>query len=374
MTVDDENQHWAAVTLAPQSISCTPPAICAVAAALPPHYVEQAALTAALRELWAERNGDARLFDRIQRSLGITGRYLPLPIDDYRRLNSFAQCNDAWLRLAPELAETAARTALARAGLQPRDIDHLFFVTVTGIATPSVDALLVNRLGMLREIKRTPIFGLGCAAGAAALGRAADHLRAFPYATAMVVSVELCSLTLQRGDRSIANIVASGLFGDGAAAAILSGANRPGCMGPRVIASRSILYPNTERVLGWELVESGFKIVLSAQLSELVRDHLRADVDAFLAEHSLLRPDIAHWVVHAGGPRILAAVQQALELPDRALDTSWRSLRRAGNLSSASVLFILEDLTARNCAEQGELGLMLAMGPGFGVEMVLLRW
>lgn len=374
MTVYDGNPYGAAATIGPQTNSRTAPAIRAVASALPPHYVEQAALTAALRELWAQRNGDARLFDRIQRSLGITGRYLPLPLDDYRRLNSFAQCNDAWLRLAPELGETAARSALARAGLQPRDIDHLFFVTVTGIATPSVDALLVNRLGMRREIKRTPIFGLGCAAGAAALGRAADHLRAFPYAAAMVVSVELCSLTLQRGDRSIANIIASGLFGDGAAAALLCGANSADCTGPRVIASRSVLYPNTERMLGWELVESGFKIVLSAQLSQLVRDHLRADVDAFLGEHALLKTDISHWVVHAGGPRILAAVQQALELPDQALDTSWRSLRTAGNLSSASVLFILEDLMVCKSAKPGELGLMLAMGPGFGVEMVLLRW
>jgi alkylresorcinol/alkylpyrone synthase len=350
------------------------PAIKAVASALPPHYMDQETLTAALRQLWTRNGFSSSHFDRIQRALGISGRYLPLTIDEYVGLDSFAKCNDAWLRHAPKLAEAAARDALARAGLDARDIDHLFLATGTGIATPSVDARLANRLGMRHMLKRTPIFGLGCAGGAAAIGRAADYVRAFPDQAAMAVSVELCSLTLQREDLSVANMIASGLFGDGAAAVILCGSGRNDCAGPRVIASHSAFYAETERAIGWDLIESGFKIVLSPQLPELVRTHLRAEVDQLLREHSLIRNDISHWIVHPGGPKMLNAVEAALELPDGALERSWRLMRTTGNLSSASVLFILAEVTNAQVGKAGEWGILLAMGPGFSVEMALLRW
>jgi alkylresorcinol/alkylpyrone synthase len=350
------------------------PTIQAVGTALPPHYVEQATLTAALGELWRHSPANAARFQRIQQSLGIRGRYLPMPLDEFRTLDSFAKCNDAWIRHAPDLAERAARAALERAALDAREVDHIFFVTVTGIAIPSLEVRLVNRIGMRRDIRRTPIFGLGCAAGAGIIGRAADYLRAYPEKTAMVVSAELCSLTLQRGDTSAANMIASGLFGDGAAAAIIYGAARAGDHGPSVVDSQSIVYPDTERVLGWDLVESGFKIVLSARLPELVRNHLAADVDAFIGIHGLARADISHWIVHAGGPKVIEAVEEVLGLPPTALGASWRSLQRIGNVSSASVLFILDELIASGRPQSGEWGVMLAMGPGFGIELILLRW
>ncbi len=350
------------------------PHVSGVGTALPENYVSQEELTGALRQLWVQRYGDVSRFDRLQGALGIQGRYLALPMRDYYTLDSFAKGNDAWLRVAPELAEKASRMALERAGLAPRDIDHVFFVTVTGIATPTIDVALSNRLGMRRDLKRTPIFGLGCVAGAAGLARTADYVRGFSRETAMLVSVELCSLTLQRDDLSAANIIASGLFGDGAAAVVVSGADRVDGATPRVLATRSILYPDTQRIIGWDLVDGGFKIVLSAHLTELVRSNIAREVDEFLAASHLKRSDIAHWIAHTGGPKVLRILEEQLQLPDEALARSWRSLRNTGNLSSASVLFMLEDILKSDDAKPGDHGVMIAMGPGFSVELVLFGW
>jgi alkylresorcinol/alkylpyrone synthase len=350
------------------------PFISGVGTALPENYVSQEELTGALRQLWMQRYGDVSRFDRLQGALGIQGRYLALPMNDYYAIDSFAKGNDAWLRVAPEIAEIASRKALDRAGLQPRDIDHVFFVTVTGISTPTIDVALSNRLGMRRDLKRTPIFGLGCGAGAAGLARTADYVRGFARETAMLVSVELCSLTLQRDDLSAANIIASGLFGDGAAAVEVAGAERTNGATPRVLATRSILYPDTQRIIGWDVVDGGFKIVLSAHLTQLVRSNIAREVDDFLAANDLKRAGIAHWIAHTGGPKVLRILEEELHLPDDALARSWRSLKTTGNLSSASVLFMLDDIMNSPDAQPGEYGVMIAMGPGFSVELVLFGW
>nr|AYM52949.1 naringenin-chalcone synthase [Jahnella sp. MSr9139] len=353
-------------------------AIRAVERRLPPHYAPQERILGALRDLWATRHHNLERLEDLHRSVLVSGRHLALPLEAYPRLETFQQRNDAWIRAALALAEDAARGALERAGLGPRDIDQIFFVTVTGLATPSIDARLVNRLGLRADVRRTPIFGLGCVAGAAVTARAADALRGFPGHAALLVAVELCSLTLQREDLSIPNIIASGLFGDGAAAVVLEGAARAArdarAPGPRVVASRSVFYPDTERVMGWDVVDTGFKVVLSAKVPELVRSRVRADVDAFLAEHGLQRSDIRHWVAHTGGPKVLSAMEEALELPPQALARSWASLREVGNLSSASVLFVLGETMDAGAAEPGDWGVMMAMGPGFCAELVLLRW
>jgi alkylresorcinol/alkylpyrone synthase len=350
------------------------PFIGGVGAALPQNYVSQEELTGALRQLWMQRFGDVSRFDRLQGALGIQGRYLALPMRDYYALDSFAKGNEAWLQVAPELAEAAARKALERASLEARDIDHVFFVTVTGIATPTIDVALSNRLGMRRDLKRTPIFGLGCGAGAAGLARTADYVRGFPRETAMLLSVELCSLTLQRDDLSAANIIASGLFGDGAAAVVVAGADRALAATPRVLASRSILFPGTERIIGWDVVDGGFKIVLSPHLTELVRGNIAHEVDDFLAANNLARTDISHWIAHTGGPKVLRVLESELQLPEGALARSWRSLKNTGNLSSASVLFMLDDIIAGDDTKPGDYGVMIAMGPGFSVELVLFGW
>ena len=357
------------------------PVILAAATALPPNVVEQQSLAALLKGLWGEKYDQSRrwrsTFEQIQRSVRIDRRYLALPVSEYPALDSFAKTNAAWTRVAPELGAVAAQSALAAAGMSAVDVDHFFFVTGTGIATPSLDARIVNRLGMRSDVRRTPIFGLGCAAGVAAVGRAADVLRGFPGQVAMVVSAELCSLTLQRTDDSVANIIASALFGDGAAAVVLGGArlaNSGAGIMPRVIATRSVFYPESERMMGWDVVDSGLKIVLSPAIPELVREHLGGDVNTMLAECGLARSAISHWIAHTGGNRVLDAIAAALDLPSGALDRSWRLLAATGNLSSASVLFVLRDLLDAHAARPGDYGLMLAMGPGFCAELALLRW
>jgi len=230
----------------------------------------------------------------------------------------------------------------------------------------------MNRLSLPPHVKRVPIFGLGCLAGAAGVARAADYLKGHPNEVAVLLSVELCSLTLQRDDLSVENLIGSGLFGDGAAAAVLVAAGRP-TRGPRVVDNRSFFYPDSERVMGWDVSEKGFKIVLSAEVPEMVRRYLRRDVDAFLSEHGLQRNDMAAWISHPGGPKVLEAMQEALELPDEALEPAWRTLREVGNLSSTSVLLILEEALS-SPPPAGSWGLMSAMGPGFCSEMVLLKW
>ena len=347
--------------------------IAAVGKALPPHYYDQDTLLEALRQRWADRHYNPGRLERLHKNVLVGGRHLALPIEEYAGLTTWGKANDAWIRVAQEVGEAAVRDALGRAGLGPEAIDALIFVTVTGVATPSIDARLVNRLGLSPRVKRMPIFGLGCVAGAAGIARAADYVRAFPDQVAVLLSVELCSLTLQPEDLSIPNLIASGLFGDGAAAVVVVGDERP-ADGPRIVATRSIFYPDSERVMGWDISESGFQIVLSAEVPQVVRDHLRADVDTFLADQGLARGDIATWISHPGGPKVLEAMAEALELPEGALDVTWRSLQEVGNLSSTSVLLVLRDTLDSHRPPPGSYGLISAMGPGFCSELVLLQW
>jgi len=349
------------------------PHIVSASAALPPHYVDQETLLDAFRAQWAEKHFNVDRLEQLHRAVRVGGRHLALPVERYLELDSFAKRNDAWIAAAVDLGESALKEALLRADVSPGDIDHLYFVTVTGLATPSIDARLVNRMALRPDMKRVPIFGLGCVAGAAGLSRAADAVRAFPGQIAALLAVELCSLTLQREDLSVANIIASGLFGDGAAAVLVGGGDRP-VRGPRVVATRSVFYPETERVMGWDIVDSGFKVVLSPEVPQLVRTRVRGDVDSFLASQGLSRREVRHWLCHTGGPRVLEAFEEALELPRSALQRTWDSLHQVGNLSSASVLFVLRDLLDSGEAKPGDVGLLIAMGPGFCSELVLLRW
>jgi alkylresorcinol/alkylpyrone synthase len=346
--------------------------IAGIGTAFPRHYYDQDTLVAALREAWGTRHYNLDRLEAIHRNVLVGGRHLALPLEEYRSLTSWGKANSAWIRVAQEIGEQAVRQALHAAGLGVDAVDAFIFVTVTGISTPSLDALLMNRLRLPARVKRTPIFGLGCVAGAAGLARAADYLRAPSREVAILLSVELCSLTVQRDDLSVPNLIATGLFGDGAAAVVCVGAERPSD-GPRVVATRSVFYPDSERVMGWDISESGFRIVLSADVPNVVLEHMAHDVDAFLGDQHLGRGDIARWISHPGGPRVLQAMQQALGLNDDDLEASWRTLREVGNLSSTSVLLVLEE-TLRTPPPPGSYGLVIAMGPGFCAELVLLQW
>ncbi len=344
-----------------------------VGRALPAHYYSQDKLLAALQGAWRpDRRTNGRLA-RLHDAVRVRGRHLALPLDQYETLSSFSATNDAYIRCATELAEEALWDGLGQARILPEQIDHIFFTSVTGIAVPSIDTALVNRMGLRSDVKRTPMFGLGCVAGAAGVARVGDYLKAFPDQIAVLVAVELCSLTLQRDDHSVANMIASGLFGDGAAAVVMAGAERTG-NGARVVASRSVLFPQTESVMGWKVGDEGFRIVLNAGVPNLVREQIRSNVDLFLAEHELELSDIDHFVFHSGGPKVLEAFEDALDLAPDALELTWKSLERHGNLSSVSVLMVLQDTIAQRRPRRGDFGLMLAMGPGFCAEMVLLQW
>ena len=347
--------------------------IASAASAFPKHYYSQKFLLEQLQQYWGERLPNAQVLARLHRNVAVEGRHLALPTEKYYEIATWGQANDVWIQVAQELGEQALCRALHHAGVDRGQLGALFFVSVTGIASPSIDALLINRMGLPANIRRVPIFGLGCVAGAAGIARAADYVRAYPDQAAALVSVELCSLTIQRDDLSVANLISSGLFADGAAAAVVTG-DEINAAGPTIRATRSIFYPQTEEMMGWKISEKGFRIMLSPEVPQLIREHLGHDVDAFLADQGLKRSDLTSWVLHTGGPKVLDATAAALELNDGQLDASWDCLKRVGNLSSASVLVVLEDVIRNRRPEPGTLGLLAAMGPGFCSELLLLEW
>jgi alkylresorcinol/alkylpyrone synthase len=347
--------------------------IVSAASAFPEHAYPQQAITGALQRLWKGRLDNPEVLDRLHSRCGVNQRHLVLPLDEYEKIQSWGEANDIWIDAAQKLGATAIDRATTPHGIAPTDLSAFYFVSVTGICSPSVDARLLNRMGLSRNIKRVPIFGLGCVAGAAGIARAADYVRAFPDQIAILLSVELCSLTWQRGDLSVANMISTGLFGDGAAAVVVAG-EKTKFQGPQIIATRSVFYPGSEGVMGWDISESGFQIVLTSQVADVIQQNLPQDVDGFLSEFGLCRKNISSWIIHTGGPKVLEAVQNSLQLPDKALDVSWDSLRRVGNLSSASVLVVLEKILAQKRGEPGTYSVLAAMGPGFCSELVLLRW
>ncbi|RME01001.1 MAG: type III polyketide synthase [Deltaproteobacteria bacterium] len=350
------------------------PYIAATETAFPPHYHSQEALIAAFRELWAKRYHNPGRIEQFHRNVLVGGRHLAYPIERYAEFTSFGASNDAWIEAALGLGEETLRGLLGKADLPPSEVSLLAFTTVTGIAVPSIDARLMNRIPFSPRLKRLPIFGLGCLAGAAGVARVADYLAGHPREAAILLSVELCSLTLQREDLSIANIVSSGLFGDGAAAVLLVGDEHPLARGPAVVASRSAFFPDSEGVMGWKVVDTGFQIVLTNEVPEFARHRIRPAVSELLSEHGLEIGDITHWIAHPGGPKVIDALEEGLSLERGALDLSRESLARVGNLSSASVLFVLQETLQQHDPAPGTYGMMLAMGPAFCAEVVLLRW
>jgi alkylresorcinol/alkylpyrone synthase len=347
--------------------------IAGVQGALPEHQYDQRVLLSALQRHWGPKVDNPVFMERLQARVGVNTRHLALPIEQYYDLKTWGKANNHWIEVATELGEKALCGALTRAGFAPTDLGAIFFVSITGISSPSIDARLINRMGLPVNIKRVPIFGLGCVAGAAGISRAADYVLAYPKQVAAVLAVELCSLTLQQEDLSVANLISSGLFGDGAGAVLVAGAERE-ADGPEILATRSVFYPNSEHVMGWDISEKGFRIVLSREVPEVVHDHLASDVNAFLIDEGLSRSDIGSWILHTGGPRVLEATAAALDLEEGALAASWDCLRRTGNLSSASVLMVLEEVMMRRRPAVGTYSILAAMGPGFCSELVLLRW
>jgi len=375
----------------PTAISKTHPSIAAVAVKFPPNRYTQNEAISALTDFAGPE------FRRFALKSGVDFRNTALPLPRYSELSGFTEANDLYIEVALDLAEQAFLAALDQAKLKPSEVDIVFSTTVTGLAVPTLEARLAARIGLRSDVKRVPLFGLGCVAGAAGTARMHDYLLAFPDHVGALLAVELCSLTIQRKDNSVANLVAASLFGDGAAVVIAKGANRAAAdsraqsgrhahsgrsgrnaasgrsSGPKVLATKSRIYPDTEEVMGWRIGSDGFKIVLSVDVATVVEKYLGDDVREFLADHGLTPQDVSTWVCHPGGPKVIEAVEGVLDLPGNALDHTRTSLRNNGNMSSVSVL----DVLRANIADPppaGSIGLMIAMGPAFCCELVLLAW
>lgn len=353
--------------------------IASVGTALPAHRFSQTEISDALLNRWQHKLPEPRLLSRLHANCGVGYRHFVLPLEEYPALNTFTATNDTWIQHAVSLSECAIARALRPLGLTAADVSAIFFASVTGIASPTVDARLINRLPFPDSVKRTPIFGLGCVAGAAGIARASDYVRAFPSEVALLLSVELCSLTWQDDDQSIANLISCGLFGDGAAAVVIAGdeVKLPATTvpsGPRILATRSTFYRNTEYVMGWDIGATGFKIVLSPDVPKVVLENLRGNVESFLSAQGLTLDKVTSWIFHSGGPKVLEAVETALDLQKDALALSWKSLHEVGNLSAASVLMVLAETLEGHRGAPGSYSILAAMGPGFCLELVLLQW
>jgi alkylresorcinol/alkylpyrone synthase len=347
--------------------------IVATATSFPSHYFLQGTVTEALKGQWDQGMENTAVLERLHSRTGVAGRYFSLPLEQYPPLDTWGKTNDVWIETAERLGEQAIDCVLAKAGVDRKQIGALFFVSVTGVSSPSVDARLVNRMGLSPRIKRNPIFGLGCVAGAAGLARAADYVRAYPDQIAVLLSVELCSLTWQRDDFNVANLIATGLFGDGAAAVLVAG-DQVKLKGPKILGSACSFYPDTQDVMGWKISEKGFQVVLSPLVPAVIKENLGRDVDGFLAEHGMTRDQVDSWIMHPGGPKVMEAVQDALGLHNGELELSWEALQKVGNLSSASVLVVLDEVMTHHRPKPGSRSILAAMGPGFCSEMLLLEW
>ncbi|MEV0528593.1 type III polyketide synthase [Streptomyces sp. NPDC050439] len=354
------------------------PRVAAIQMAFPPYRYRQEEMLAALaRTTLLESETGALVLRKIKASSGVETRSLSLPLDkliDLARREDFTEQNRIWLDTAMDLGERALIGALRTAGIQPQEVDAVISTTVTGLAVPSLEARLAHRVGLRPDVKRIPLFGNGCAGGAAGLARLHDYLLAHPDHVAVLLAVELCTLAHQVTDGSVANIVAGSLFGDGAAAVVTVGAHRDADFaGPQLVDTQSLLVPGTEDVLGWEIGSHGFRILLSPEIPTLTAKHLPTALKPLLARHALTPHQIASWIIHGGGPKVFTAVEQTLNLQPDALELTRRSVAERGNLSSVSVLDILH-AAMQTPPPAHAPGLVAAMGPGFAIELVLLRW
>jgi alkylresorcinol/alkylpyrone synthase len=345
--------------------------IAATATAVPEHLLTRESVKTYMRKVF---DLDGRRLDAMMTVIDnaqVSKRHSIFPVEYFVEPRPLQQTNGEYQEHAVRLGRSAAETCLAKAGMTAADVDMIITVSCTGFMIPSLDAHLINLMGFRPDVRRLPITELGCAAGAMALSRAADYIRAFPGATVLVISVELATLTFQRGDLSQANLISCVLFGDGAAAALVTGRDVPG---PRILDTDTYTFPTSLDAMGFDLRETGFHILLSKDVPQLIKERIGGLTDTFLARSGLARSDVATFLLHPGGQKLLSYVQEELGLCRCDTELSWEVLDQYGNLSSATILFIIHAFLTRKTPQPGDYGIAAAFGPGFSAELLLLQW
>ena len=357
----------------PASLNGNPPyaTIAATATAVPPFSITRDDMKYYMGRVFdiPERRLEAMM--SIVDNAQVHHRHAIFPIDYTIEPRPLAQTNNEYIDHAVKLGREAAEKCLERAGLLPTDIDLIITVSCTGFMIPSLDAHLINLMGFRSNVRRMPFTELGCAAGAMALSRSADYLRANPGGNVLIIAVELPSLTFQRKDISQANLISSILFGDGAAAVVVTGQEKPG---PRILATETYTFPDSLGAMGFDLRDSGFHILLAKDVPEMIGAKIESLVHDFLARCGRVQSDIEGWILHPGGARLLGNVEKELGLCKCDTQPSWDILKNVGNLSSATILFILQEWLEKRPLKTGEYALAGAFGPGFSAEFLLLQW
>lgn len=355
------------------------PSLCSLATAIPPHQVHQAEARQFAHAHFAAAFPNITAYLPVFEHAEVETRSLVVPPEWFLQPHTFQACNDLFITWATRLGEEVIHRCLEQAGLTPHDVDHLIVVSTTGLAAPGIDAHLFNRLGMRPHTRRTPVWGLGCAGGVAGLSRAYEYTLAFPHHRALLLCVELCSITFQWDDHSKRNLVATALFSDGAAAVLVSGNDVPqetthaSPPAPRILGTRSTFFPDTLDVMGWDIVESGMKVVFSSRIPQMVQEFLLSNVSDFLADYGIGIDHISQFILHPGGAKIIRAYARALGVEMGQLAHVQDVLRRYGNMSSPTVFFVYQAFQDQTPLKPGDYGLMIVLGPGFSCEMALIQ-
>ena len=343
-----------------------PPRLLSVATAVPPYRLDQRDVMQRAALLFDGAFFDLERLLSVYDNAAIETRYSCVPIDWYMHDHGFAERNRLYLENAVALLERAAGDSLAAAGLKPDDIDVIVAVSTTGIATPSLDALLMERMPFRRDVQRVPIFGLGCAGGVLGLARAATFARAMLDSRVLFLVVELCALTFRRADRSKSNLIATALFGDGAAASVVSCAGD----GPAITGWGEYTWPRSLDIMGWDIANDGFGVLFSRDIPTLVREKMRTATSTLLARQNLTLADIDSFVCHPGGAKVIDALEEAYDLRRGGLEHSRAVLRDYGNMSAATVFFVLDRALKGGGARRH---LMSSLGPGFTAAFLTLE-
>ncbi|WP_026021916.1 type III polyketide synthase [Bacillus timonensis] len=359
------------------------PKVISVGICNPPHKINQSKTTEFSRELFLEHFPDIDRLIKVFANSEIEERYFSESLEWYAKDHSFEEKNNTYIEKAVTFGTEAIRNCLENnrmlmKKMNPQEVDAIFYVSSSGIATPSIEARIMNKMDFDSHTKRIPIWGLGCAGGAAGLARAFDYCKAYPKAVVLVVAIELCSLTFQKNDFTKSNLIGTSLFADGTACVCIVGDevthNATTDLLPSFVSSQSTLMADSENVMGWDIKNTGLHVIFSKDIPSIVKSWLKGNVDEFLHGNQLEMENIKHFIAHPGGKKVLDAYETALGIPKSMTEIARKVLRNQGNMSSVTVLYVLKEFMENRIGKEGDYGLATALGPGFSSELVLLQW